>query len=84
MSHTNIKPRDSNGGTALWKKLLVLAVVLTVAVVAYVQFGDVLTLESLAASESQLRQFQTDHPILVYGIALPQSTCSVMRAFIGG
>jgi uncharacterized membrane protein YdjX (TVP38/TMEM64 family) len=69
MSHSNGKPRDARGSMDLWKKLLVLAVVLAAVVVAYVQFGDSLTLESLAARESQLRQFQADHPILVYGIA---------------
>ncbi len=69
MAHSNGKPRDSKGSTDLWKKLTVLAVVLVAVVTAYVQFGDRLNLESLAASESQLRQFQTDHSILVYGIA---------------
>ena len=69
MSHSNGKPRDSKGSMDLWKKLLILAVVLAAVVVAYVQFGDSLTLESLAARERQLRQFQADHPILVYGIA---------------
>ena len=69
MSHSNGKPRDSKGSTDLWKKLLVLAIVVATVVVVYVQFGDSLTLESLVAKESQLRQFQADHPILVYGIA---------------
>lgn len=69
MSHSSGKPRDSNGSTNLWKRLLVLAVVLVAVVAGYVQFGDWLTLESLASSESQLRRFQADHPILVYGIA---------------
>ena len=68
MSHSNGKPRDLNGSTSLRNRLLVLVVVLAAVIVAYVQFGDRLTLESLAASESQLRQFRTDHPILVYGI----------------
>lgn len=70
MSHSNGKPRDSKGSTDLWKKLLVLAVVVAAVVVVYVQFGHSLTLDSLVARESQLRQFQADHPILVYGIAL--------------
>ncbi len=69
MAHSNGKLSDSNGSTDMWKKMLVLAVVLVTVVVAYMQFGDSLTLESLAARESQLRQFQADHPILVYGIA---------------
>ena len=69
MSYSNIKPRDPKGSMYLWKKLLVLAVVLATVIVAYVQFGDLLTLESLAARESQLRQFQADNPVMVYGIA---------------
>ena len=69
MADTNEKPSDSNGRSKMWKKLLVLAVVLGAVVVVYARFGDALTLGSLAASESQLRQFQVEHPILVYGIA---------------
>jgi len=51
------------------KKVAVLAFVAVVIVVAYAQFGDVLTLQSLAKQESQLRAFQQEHPILVYGAA---------------
>ncbi len=69
MADSNTKPSDSKARANMWKKLLVLAVVLGAAVVAYARFGDVLTLESLAASESQLRRFQAEHPILVYGVA---------------
>ena len=69
MSHSNEKPSDSKGRVNTWKKLLVLAVVLGAAVVGYARFGDALTLENLAASESQLRRFQAQHPIAVYGIA---------------
>jgi len=38
-------------------------------VVAYTQFGDVLTLENLAREEAQLRSLQQQHPVLVYGAA---------------
>lgn len=69
MSHSNGKLGDPKSSTGLWKKLLVLAVVLAAIVVAYVQFGDAWTLEGLVARESQLRQFQTQHPLVVYGIA---------------
>ena len=39
------------------------------ALIGYTQFGDVLSLESLAKQESQLRDFQQQHPVLVYAIA---------------
>lgn len=53
----------------LWIKLAVAAVLVTVAVVGYVQFHESLSLKNLAARESDLRAFQHDHPILVYAIA---------------
>ena len=69
MSELNGKPNAAVGGSAMWKKLLVLAVVVGIAVVSYTKFGDALTLENLAQQESQLRTFQQAHPVLVYGIA---------------
>ncbi len=53
----------------LFKKLTVLAIVLVVAGVIYVQVGDQLTLENLAQQESQLREYQQNQPVLVYGLA---------------
>lgn len=50
-------------------KAVVAAIVLTAAIVLYWQFGSYLNLENLANQEAQLRQFQTENPILVYGIA---------------
>lgn len=52
-----------------WKKLILLAVVAAAAMVGYVQFRDTLTLENLAAKEAELRAFQDDHALLVYGVA---------------
>ena len=46
-----------------------LAVLLVIAVVFLTSFRDALSLDSLAASETQLRQFQQDHPVLVLGAA---------------
>lgn len=60
------KPATRGG---LWRKLTLLVLVAMVAGVAYVQFGDVLTLANLAQQESQLRAFQQQHPVLVYGMA---------------
>lgn len=36
---------------------------------AYQNFGDSLKLENLASKESELRQYQANNPILVYGVA---------------
>jgi uncharacterized membrane protein YdjX (TVP38/TMEM64 family) len=47
--------------------LLLVLVALTVGM--FLQYGELLTLDNLAQRESQLRDFQSDHPILVYGIA---------------
>jgi len=58
-------PRGNKGR----KKLLVLGLLLLVVVVASTQFRDQLSLDYLATKESQLSQFQTDHPVLVYGAA---------------
>jgi len=69
VSNSNGMPDESKTGTRLWKKLVVLAVVLAAVIVGYVAFGDALTLQNLATQESQLRQFQADHSVLVYGIA---------------
>ncbi len=51
------------------KKWVVFLVVVAIGVIAYTQFGDLLSLENLAKQESGLRTFQADHPILVYGAA---------------
>ena len=57
------------GGLGPWKKLIVLSAVVGAVIVAYTQFGDTLTLNSLAQRDSQLRGFQEQHPVLVYGVA---------------
>ncbi len=51
------------------KKIVVLLAVVAVIAVAYTQFGDVLSLQNLAKQEAQLRQFQLEHPVLVFGAA---------------
>lgn len=55
--------------SAFWKKVALLFLVTGSIVVAYTQFGDVLTLENLAREEAQLRSLQQQHPVLVYGAA---------------
>lgn len=52
-----------------WLKIIVVAVVATLVVVGYAKFGDSLSPAALADRESELRQFQANHPVLVYGAA---------------
>lgn len=52
-----------------WTKLALVAVIALVVIVALTQFREYLTLESLAARESQLRDFQARHPYFVYSVA---------------
>ncbi len=59
------KPKASNP----YLKFAILAIVVAAAIIGYTQYGDALTFENLAQQESQLRQFQQDHPVLVFGIA---------------
>jgi len=51
------------------RKLGLIVVIGVAAVVGYLQFGDALTLENLAAQEAELKAFQREHPLLVYGAA---------------
>ena len=51
------------------KKIAVFLLVAGIIVVAYTQFGDTLTIQNLAQQETQLRGFQQEHPVLVYGAA---------------
>lgn len=51
-------------------KILVFAAVALIGAVVYLQFGDQLSLESLAERESQLRVWKTDNPVVVYAVAL--------------
>ena len=59
--------KKSRGG--LFTKIAIFAVVAVVIGVAYTQFGDALSLSSLAKQETQLRELQEQHPVLVYGVA---------------
>ena len=63
------QPPQNHSLNALWKKLLVVVIVVIAVSVGYSQFGDTLTLQNLAAQEAQLRAWQLDHPLLVYGAA---------------
>lgn len=61
--------QTANSAGGPWKKLALLLFVAGIIAIAYTQFGDVLTLENLAKQEAQLRAYQQQHPVLVYGIA---------------
>ncbi len=60
---------ETAGKSGSAKKIVLLLVVGAVIAVAYTQFGDVLSLQNLAKQEAQLREFQTEHPVMVFGIA---------------
>jgi len=49
-------------------KVVVFLVVAAAAAIGYWQFGDVLTLENLAAKEAELRDARANAPLLVFGI----------------
>ena len=52
-----------------WIKYVIFGIVAVIVGVAYWQFGDQLSLESLAKQEKALRDYQTANPILVLGVA---------------
>ena len=62
---TQAQAPASGGG--LFTKIALFAVVAGIIAVAYTQFGDALSLDSLAKQEAQLRDLQQKHPVLVYG-----------------
>jgi uncharacterized membrane protein YdjX (TVP38/TMEM64 family) len=60
-------------GRPAWKRwlprLIVLCAVSGAALAAYQRYGNRLTRENLAAQEKTFRDYQTQHPVLVYGVA---------------
>ncbi len=82
MDDTNV---TNARGSKTWTKFVVLVVVVAVIGVSYVQFRDWLALDSLAAQEVTLRQYQVDSPwfvllaafllyVTVTGLSLPGAT----------
>ncbi len=65
----SLQPTAASNARGIWRKIAIVAVVGTLAAVLYTQFGDQLSLNSLAERESELRDIQSKHPILVFGIA---------------
>lgn len=60
---------DSPATGFRYTKPLLLLAILAVAVVLAMQFGQYIRLDYLATKEAQLREFQLEHPLLVYGVA---------------
>ncbi|MGI9471986.1 MAG: TVP38/TMEM64 family protein [Rubripirellula sp.] len=57
-----------SGAKRFAKPLILLAIVSLAAFLLW-QFGEYVRLDYLATKEAQLRSFQADHPVLVYGVA---------------
>ena len=55
--------------TSHWWKWTALALAVVGALAVYFQFGESLSIQALAKRESELRAFQNQHPILIYGAA---------------
>jgi len=51
------------------RKLTILVIVVALVGGLYYFFGDHLSLKNLAQQETALREYQQQHPVLVYGIA---------------
>ena len=69
MNQHSTEPTENTPAKSVWWKLLIFAVVAIVAAVLYWQFGSYLSLESLAQQETALRDYRTQHPVLVFAIA---------------
>jgi len=52
-----------------WIKIVAVAGMVVSVALGVAFFGEALSLESLAEKEAALRQYQTNHPLLVYGLA---------------
>ena len=63
MNEIKSKPNNS------LRKVVVLVFVVAAVAVLYSQFSGQLTLENLAKQESALREYQQEHPVLIYGAA---------------
>lgn len=63
------RTRMSAAGTgSKWKLIVFVALAITIVTVGFL-YRDALSLQSLAQRESELRVFQSDHPIAIYAIA---------------
>ena len=67
-SHLRKHPSSGRQGASI-AKALILVVVVGGAILAYLKFGDALSLGNLAGKENALRDYQSGNPLLIYGIA---------------
>jgi uncharacterized membrane protein YdjX (TVP38/TMEM64 family) len=65
----NASAGKASAGNSFWKRLVVLAILVVAIAVGYVLLSDVLTLDTLARHERQLRDLQQRHPVFAYGAA---------------
>lgn len=68
MNEKGLAAKDGSKGRP-WPKLIVFGIVVAAVLIGYVKYGDALSFEALAERESELHQFQAEHPVLVYGVA---------------
>lgn len=53
-------------GSLPWARSIIIVLILACGYAAFVRYGELLTLETLAARESELRALRLTHPVLVY------------------
>ncbi|MDG2012486.1 MAG: TVP38/TMEM64 family protein [Pirellulaceae bacterium] len=64
------QPTEIEKPSSSWLRWLIFGCVVSLAIILYVQFAEVLSLKNLAQQETQLRDFQSRHPWLVYAASL--------------
>lgn len=69
MEQIETAEKTDQGGNSFWRKLIVVGTVGAIGAVLYWQFGSQLSLENLATRETELRAFQSQHPVLVFALA---------------
>ena len=69
MSDESSAHESADAARPAWLKLVVLAGVVIVGGVVYAESGDALSLRALADQEAQLRGYQQQNPVLIYGAA---------------
>ena len=69
MPDPSLPSTESPSSNTRFIKPIVLALLVIAVSVLFIQYREFLSLETMAAKETQLREYQSRHPILVYGIA---------------
>ena len=65
----NLSVSSSQPSQRPWQKYALLAAIVIGASALYWRFGDALSLEALATKEVELKEYQQEHPLLVFGAA---------------